>query len=208
MGFFDVVRRLNPFKSKTSATEGRLAKLSNFQKAVAEAVPFASPVVGSLPTWDQQQLDALTGDNLETPQDALDAFLHFGVWLPVTSSNVQEIHYDSNTFALQIRFKNGGLYQYEDVSVREAESFAKAASPGGWVWDNLRVRGKVFAFNRAHPYTFLSEGGKALGGYEPQWYRSAMTRRLHGQVPDTGAQNKAIFKRLMPKRGPFSGKQH
>ena len=120
--------------------------------------------------------------------------------MPVVSSNVDEIHYDPEDSTLQIKFLNGGIYQYDDVSIREAESFAKASSPGGWVWDNLRLRGTVFGFNRAHPYTFLAgASGGGLGGYQPQWMRSSGTRSLHGKIPYTGAPNKSVMKRLMPK---------
>ena len=208
MGFFDFVKKLNPFRSKAaaapSATEKRLDKLSKFQRMVHESSPLTQ-LAAPLPTWSEQQLASLTSETLEQPRDLLDAFLHFGEWIQTThSSNVAEIHYDIDSGALQIRFKNGGLYQYEDVSIREAESFARASSRGKWVWDNLRKRGTVFGYNRAHPYTFLS----GMSDYQPQWMRSEMVRKLHGRVPDSGAQNKSIFKRLMPKRGSFAGKQH
>lgn len=203
MAFFDFIRKLNPFRAKTSPTEGRLEKLSLFQRMVQASSPVA-PVQSSLPTWSEEQLAALSPQTLETPRDALDAFLHFGAWLPVSSSNVDEIRYSPDDSTLQIKFKNGNIYQYDDVSVREAENFANSASKGGWVWDELRLRGTVFGFNRRHPYTFLSG---VSAGTMPQWFRSPMTRRLHGKVPDTGAQNKSIFKRLMPKRGAFPGKK-
>ena len=214
MGFFGWLKSKNPFKSNV-ATKSASSRLGDFaanaRDKFKEAVENASPSAAlrkDLPQWNEQQLAGLSADGLEVPRDAMDAFLYFGTWLPVQSSNVEQIHYDPSDSTLKIKFLNGGYYQYDDVSIREAESFANASSKGKWVWDELRKRGTVFGFNRRHPYTFLSgPTGVGLGGYTPQWYRSSGTRSLHGKIPDSGAPNESVMKRLMPKTFKRMGKK-
>lgn len=128
-------------------------------------------------------------------ESEVDAFLHFGQWMPVESSNVAEIHYDGDLSELQIKYKNGGIYTYQDVSIREAESFAKAMSKGKWVWDRLRVRGKGNFWAYRKPYQFLS----GLSNYQPQWMRKQSVRLLHGRVGPEGLKNPRWAKVLMPR---------
>lgn len=128
-------------------------------------------------------------------RDKIDAFLHFGQWLPVESTNVKALQYNPEKSELIVEFLNGGIYQYQNVSIREAESFARAYSKGGWVWDHLRLRGKgnFWAFRK--PYQFLS----GLSDWQPQWMRKQPTRWLHGRVGPEGLRNKRWAKVLMPR---------
>lgn len=69
------------------------------------------------------------------------AFLAGTAELPVTSSNVRSARYDPLRGVLSVTYKNATTYSYGNVSVYEAEGFANAPSKGGWLWDNIRVRG-------------------------------------------------------------------
>lgn len=91
----------------------------------------------------------------ESPADVLDGFIHFGQVLPVNSSNVTAAQYDIETDTIIVEFHGGDnrsdFYQYSGVSEAEARDFAVASSPGGWVWDHLRVRGSATAHRK--PYS-------------------------------------------------------
>lgn len=108
--------------------------------------------------------------------DQLDDFLHFGEWLPVQSSNVAAAQYDGETEQLTVEFKDGSLYQYQQISRAEARSFAMAGSKGGWVWDQLRLRGTVNGYQK--PFVFLSGPSKARRG----WMKTRQTRKRHGRL--------------------------
>ena len=69
----------------------------------------------------------------------------------VNSSNVVMVQYFPVVQKLLVEFKKGASYLYSSVSKVEALSFAQAQSKGGWVWDNLRVRGSKTAHRK--PYT-------------------------------------------------------
>lgn len=115
--------------------------------------------------------------------DEVEAYLG-GEWLPVVSSNVEAIHWIADEEKLEIEFKNGAFYEYANVTEDEARDFATARSPGGWVWDHLRVRGpgNVYAWNPAHPYAYIS----APSRYTPRWMRTLEKRILHGKIRPEG----------------------
>ena len=102
-----------------------------------------------------------------------------GHWLPVTSSNVASIRYLGDENALEVEFHGGrpeepGFYRYDQIPPAMARDFAKAASFGRWVWDNLRVRGTRYGHKK--PYTFIS--GPSV--YQPSWMKSEASRQAHG----------------------------
>ena len=182
MGLLSFVKSLNPFRAipqpKIFAPERPPAQPKDEQSLFNALV--------------RQQLEAARRRSIEAqeelrkpdvPRDDVDAFLHFGQWLPVKSSNVAAIQYDGERSRLQIEFldkgKGPGFYGYDDVSIREAEFLARSGSKGGWVWDNLRVRGTVFGWKK--PYQFLS-----MSSYQPNWMRSPATRKKHGDIAFSG----------------------
>lgn len=59
---------------------------------------------------------------------------------PVTSSNIASIGYDDASATLEIEFKNGGIYQYFDVSQREYEGLMSADSHGSYLAQNIKGR--------------------------------------------------------------------
>jgi hypothetical protein len=58
--------------------------------------------------------------------------------MPVTSSNVIAIGYDSNTLTLEIEFKDGGVYQYFDVPGTVYQELMRAGSIGQFMHANIR----------------------------------------------------------------------
>lgn len=103
-----------------------------------------------------------------------------GEWLPVTSSNVRAIRYLPEDEALEVEYRNGGFYRYEDIPEMMAKDFALADSPGKWVWDWLRRRGTVFGFQKR--YQFIS----GPSNYEPKWMETLEKRLLHGKIQPEG----------------------
>ena len=57
---------------------------------------------------------------------------------PVASSNVAAIGYEAETCTLFVRFNDGSLYKYDDVSLETYRSFISASSKGRFVWRQLR----------------------------------------------------------------------
>jgi len=130
--------------------------------------------------WLKKLAGGKGGGGGQLSQDQLDDFLHFGEWLPVQSSNVEEAQYDMPTHQLTVKFSDGSIYQYQEVSMVEATSFAQSGSKGGWVWDNLRVRGTIYGHKK--PYVFLSGPSRKGRG----WMKTRATRKKHGRIPRSG----------------------
>lgn len=54
------------------------------------------------------------------------------------SSNIESATYNRDTKVLRVAFKNGSVYDYANVGVREANAFEKAESAGVWFKDNIK----------------------------------------------------------------------
>jgi hypothetical protein len=85
---------------------------------------------------------------LRLSAEVREAFLNYGVWVAVNSSNVLAVRYDPATSFLAVRFKKATkgvsepVYSYRITpEIAEALSRSTFASIGTWVWDNLRARG-------------------------------------------------------------------
>lgn len=101
----------------------------------------------------------------------------------VISSNVQYFQYlfvypdGTPENELIVGFKDGSAYLYEDVSLEEALTFYHAGSPGGAIWDNLRLRGTVFGFQKNYR---LIEGNRV-------WHAAgADSIARHEAIPKSG----------------------
>ena len=57
---------------------------------------------------------------------------------PVTSSNVVSVGYDDASLVLEVEFKQGRVYQYLDVPRSHYEGILSAASPTGYLNDNVK----------------------------------------------------------------------
>lgn len=61
-------------------------------------------------------------------------------WVPVRSSNVAAVRWVGGRFGLQVRFLNGGVYEYDAGEDAYDDLFA-AGSKGRWVAKHLKDRG-------------------------------------------------------------------
>ena len=64
----------------------------------------------------------------------------------VMSSNVAMVQFFPDQGKMMVEFlakgnKPASAYLYSQISYNEALSFLQSQSKGGWVWDNLRIRG-------------------------------------------------------------------
>ena len=101
------------------------------------------------------------------------------------SSNVYSFAYDYDQWLLYVRFKEdgkegkknspGSLYQYADIPPRLFLSMLSASSKGGWVWDNLRIRGTLSGHQK--PYRLVG----ITGGYVPR--QATFTAKGEAFVP-------------------------
>lgn len=148
--------------------------------------------MNDIPTWDadtgEVTLD-MTGGDIQPDDrlqdltlDEVESRFLSGQRRYVISSNVEYFQFfyaDENGHVLNllyVGFKDGSLYQYAEVTPEEALVIYRAASPGGAVWDHLRVRGSVFGFQK--PYQLVT--GTRL------WNANTMGRVRHGAVGKSG----------------------
>ncbi len=100
-----------------------------------------------------------------------------GKWIRVSSSNVRAISFNFNfkfphkstlyvqflgTDAAGNRVGHGPMYEYYDIAPDKFDNFRTAASKGGWIWDELRVRGSAVQ----HRVKYTLKG--IVGGYVPR----------------------------------------
>lgn len=55
-----------------------------------------------------------------------------------TSANINRISYYPDTKTLEVKFKNGAVYQYEEVSEKTWEDARKAESIGRFMSQNIK----------------------------------------------------------------------
>lgn len=60
--------------------------------------------------------------------------------LPVKSSNIAAIGYDSTSKTLEVEFKTGLAYSYSEVPPSIARAFRKAQSIGGYFAKNIKPK--------------------------------------------------------------------
>ena len=70
------------------------------------------------------------------------AAFYLGSWTACRSSNVQEARYVQEDEILEVVFAGGATYQYPGITPDLAESFAKAGSKRGWIWDHIDSQGR------------------------------------------------------------------
>ena len=58
--------------------------------------------------------------------------------IPVDSSNLESIGYDSESSTLEIHFKQGSAYQYFDVPERIYDQLLSAESPGRFLSEQIK----------------------------------------------------------------------
>ena len=60
--------------------------------------------------------------------------------IPVSSSNLSSVGYDSVSLTLEVEFKDGAVYQFFDVPEFEHQELMQAASHGKYFRANIRDR--------------------------------------------------------------------
>ena len=60
--------------------------------------------------------------------------------IPVSSSHLSSVGYDSVSLTLEIEFKEGAVYQYFDVPEFEHQGLMQATSHGTYFYANIRDR--------------------------------------------------------------------
>ncbi len=68
--------------------------------------------------------------------------------VPVTSTNLQSVGYDVSSRILTIEFRNGSVYEYEDVPPEVHAELMNADSHGKYF--HRHIRGAGFAAQRIH----------------------------------------------------------
>jgi hypothetical protein len=128
-----------------------------------------------------------------------------GKWIRVQSSNVRAISFNfsfkfphKSTLYVQFlgtdaagnRAGHGPMYEYYDIPPDKFDSFRKTASKGGWIWDELRVRGSAVQ----HRVKYTIRG--TVGGYVP---RRATVRNGREMFVKRTIQHRAKLGEKAPK---------
>ncbi len=58
--------------------------------------------------------------------------------VPVVSSNLRSVGYDSATLVLEVEFRSGAIYQYYGVSEHVHRGLMSAGSKGGYLADHVK----------------------------------------------------------------------
>jgi len=68
--------------------------------------------------------------------------------IPVTSSNLSQIGYDPDTMTMQIMFKNGSLYAYQNVEPDTYETMMSSGDPGRYFTEIIKPQRQRYIFTR------------------------------------------------------------
>ena len=81
--------------------------------------------------------------------------------LKIKSSVVSAIEYNQNNQTLMVELRNGGMYQYQNVTKNIFKNFLRSKSKGRYY--SSKIVGKDFKeFNKISGYTRLSPNGKKV----------------------------------------------
>lgn len=68
--------------------------------------------------------------------------------IPITSSNLAQIGYDSDTMLMQIMFKNGSLYSYANVEPDTYNEMMTSDDPGRYFAEIIKPQRDHYIFTR------------------------------------------------------------
>jgi hypothetical protein len=105
------------------------------------------------------------------------------------STNVDSAWYDIDKGELFIKYQDGSLYRYESISPHEAESFARSASAGTWVWDVLRVRGTKLGARKEYHMVYSGDRSRA-------WEQTEESAREHAEEVSAQSGAKSAYEKL------------
>lgn len=133
------------------------------------------------------------------PQTELEKFLAGILWIETPqSSNVSKIAYDPEHATLKVIFHDENEYHYLSVSADEATAFYHAGSKGGWVWDELRIRGTALG----HKKRYIHVAGH--GDIQRKWIQTQQSMVAHLNQVDDESQGAGQGKAAMiPDSVPY-----
>lgn len=101
------------------------------------------------------------------------------------SSMFSELFHDTKKDKLYVKFRNGAMWEYSDVSAKEARAMERAASQGRWF--NRRIKGlKPEARLDKFPKGFESLSGSTVGEHEGEAVRLERPFRLNNSDKEFG----------------------
>ncbi|MDO5749551.1 MAG: hypothetical protein Q4Q42_07945, partial [Planctomycetia bacterium] len=202
-----------------------------------------------------EESDSDNGENLrsiiETPADYVNRlaseWIASGEWFRITAfvtQNVYAIKYDVRNASLYVQYKHwdpsmpvrfggnagngpGPIYEYSNVSIKEAKDAFTSPDIGVWIWDNIRVRGTWSGHLKPNRLVSISHGylpRKAVLNYKgrpgewfvprARWDKKSNRVVMVSQLPLAPAfmlmdysYVKNLPKRGTPDRGkPFDGR--
>lgn len=68
--------------------------------------------------------------------------------IPITSSNLSQIGYDPDTMTMQIMFKNGSLYAYQNVEPETYDAMINGGDPGRYFAEIIKPQRYRYIFTR------------------------------------------------------------
>tara|TARA_B100000700_G_scaffold101966_1_gene114964 strand:+ start:16721 stop:17518 length:798 start_codon:yes stop_codon:yes gene_type:complete len=101
------------------------------------------------------------------------------------SSMFSELYHDSKENKLYVKFRNGALWEYDEVTLKEARALERAASQGRWF--NRRIKGvKPETRLSRLPKGFESLSGSTVGEHEGEGVRLNRPFRLRDSDKEYG----------------------
>ena len=68
--------------------------------------------------------------------------------VPIVSSNLSQIGYDPDTMTMQIMFKNGSLYAYQNVEPETYQTMMDSGNPGEYFASIIKPQRQRYIFTR------------------------------------------------------------
>ncbi len=178
---------------------------------------------------------------IETPASFMrklaDEWIASGSWFRITAfvtENVYAIKYDVQKASLFVQYKHwdpsmpvymgsnashgpGPIYEYTDVSIKEARDAFTSPDIGIWIWDNIRVRGTWSGHTKPMRLVSISHGylpRKAVMNYQgregewfvprTRWIKKSNTK-ITSQLPLAPAFRFIDLQRILMSNKPARG---
>lgn len=77
------------------------------------------------------------------PLDPAELWAASSRWEAMSSSNVAGARYTLGLQALDIAYHGGPVWRYSPVTHAQALAFYRAGSKGKFIWDHIKIRGRV-----------------------------------------------------------------
>lgn len=115
--------------------------------------------------------------------------------VPVVSSNIASVGYDAGEKLMEIKFHNGGLYQYKHIASSTWTNFINAQSKGKYFATNIKPYYEGELVNKTVQFLELPEPVKQVAPEPTARERSSVVRLLH-LLQDEVAPYKTVLQEL------------